>query len=35
MKDFGRFLKNIFVKNFPLKLLAVVLAALVVVLINF
>lgn len=34
MKKFGKFLREVFTKNLPIKLLAIVLAALVVILIN-
>lgn len=34
MKKFGKFLKNVFVKNFGIKVLALVLAVIAVVLIN-
>lgn len=34
MKKFGKFLKDLFTKNFGIKLLALVLAAIAVVLIN-
>lgn len=34
MKKFGKFLAGLFTKNIPIKLLAIVLAAIAVVLIN-
>lgn len=34
MKKFGKFLKNVFTKNIDVKILALVLAAIAVVLIN-
>ena len=34
MKNFGKFLKDVFTKNIGIKLLALVLAALAVVLVN-
>ncbi len=34
MKKFGKFLLGLFTKNIPIKLLAVVLAAIAVILIN-
>lgn len=34
MKKFGEFLKEFFTKNIPIKILAIVLAALTVMLIN-
>ena len=34
MKKFGKFLAGLFTKNIPLKLLAIVIAAVTVVLIN-
>ncbi len=34
MKRFGKFLKDFFTKNIPVKLLALVLAALTVLLVN-
>ena len=34
MKKFGEFLKGLFTKNIPIKILAIVLAALTVMLIN-